>query len=155
MAIIPAMYKSSSDQAFFILLTIQPAAGSAYPPLRVVNNLENVTSRGNVYTAFPFAINLPNDDGETQPTMTITIDAVDQSLITLVRELEEPPTLTMELVMSATPDVVDKSIGFLRLVNVQYDVLQITATLQPVNFMAQRAVDSIYSGTEFPDLVYV
>jgi hypothetical protein len=40
-------------------------------------------------------------------------------------------------------------------VNVQYDALSVTGTLQPVNFLNAPAVDSLYTGIEFPDLVWI
>jgi Domain of unknown function (DUF1833) len=151
MALVPAIYQSSTDQAFFTLLTFQPADNSA--PIRFVNNLEAVVSRGNTFQPFPFSIKLLTDDGESNPQVTLQIDATDQQVIELVRELQEPPMVTLEIVLSGSPNTVDKSVDFLRMLSVSYDALTVTVTLQPDNFLNLPAVDSIYSGNEFPDLV--
>lgn len=150
MAIIPAVYKSSINEAFFTLLTFTPTTG---PVLRVVNNNEDVVSRGIAYAAFPFSIVLAASDGETIPTLTVTIDAIDQQIIELIREFEDPPAVKLEIVLSSSPDTVEKTVDFLRLIDVQYDAYTVTGRLQQDNFLNLPAVDSIYSGNEFPDLV--
>ncbi|MBW1803819.1 MAG: DUF1833 family protein, partial [Deltaproteobacteria bacterium] len=38
--------------------------------LRAVNNLEDVTSNGNLYTAFPFELTLPPDDGQRPQSLS-------------------------------------------------------------------------------------
>jgi hypothetical protein len=152
MALVPAVNRSTTDEAFFVLLTIMPADGQG--TIFVVNNLEPITSRGQVFEAYPFAISLPQDTGESQPSVTISIDAVDQRIIEIMRALQEPPTVKIEVVMLSTLDVVDKTIDFLELTNVQYNALTVTGTLRPVNFLSMPAIDAIYSGVEFPDLVW-
>ncbi len=153
MSLVPAINQSSTDQAFLVLLTITPAEGVGLP-LRVVNNLEAVTSRGQVFEAYPFAITLPSENADSQPSVTITIDAVDQRIIEQVRAFARPPSVRLELILSGSPDTVDKSIDFLELVNVTYDALTVRAVLQPINFLSRAAVADIYNGTEFPGLIW-
>lgn len=51
-----------SDKAFLTLLTVEHTTLST--PLRIVRNNEDVTSNGNVYTAFPFEVELPNSSDD-------------------------------------------------------------------------------------------
>lgn len=150
MAIKPAIFQSTTDEAFFWLLTIT----SADETLRVVNNMEDITSRGNVFTAYPFDISLPVEDGSKQLSLTLTIDNVDQVLIEALRGFLEPPTMTLELVLSSDVDTVEKRIDFLRLANVEYDQLQIRGQLQPNNVLSNAFPASNYDPAQFPSLFY-
>lgn len=152
MALVPAVNNSSTTEAFFVLVTFtSPETGEVF---RVVNNLQDVTSRGQVYTAYPFSISFPSDVEGEQRRATITIDNISRDITRYVRESLDPPDVKIELVMSSTPGTVEKTIDFLRLVSVEYDAFTVTGTLEPYDFMSLPAIDSIYAGTEFPDLVY-
>lgn len=150
MALIPAVYARETQSAFLFLLTIFPADGSA--PLRAVNNLEDVTSRGNVYTAFPFSISLPPDTGEKRHTLTLVIDNVDGSIMQVVRALAEPPRMLIELVLSDSPDIVEKRIDFLKLASVSADTLQVSGTLTPENMLSRQYPAATYNPREWPAL---
>lgn len=150
MAIKPAIFQSTTNEAFLWLLTIT----SADETLRVVNNMEDITSRGNLFTAYPFDISLPVEDGSKQLSLTLTIDNVDQVLIKALRGFLEPPTMMLELVLSSDVDTVEKKIDFLRLANVEYDQLQIRGQLQPNNVLANAFPASNYDPAQFPGLFY-
>ena len=151
MSLTTAVNASTTNSAFFFLLTI---TSGELPPLRVVNNLEDVVSRGETFMAYPFALVLGSDAPDTQPSVQLTIDAVDQQVIEYIRNLETPPEILLELVLSTSLNTVDKSIDFLRLSNVTYDAFTITGTLLPVDFLSQQAVGFNYTGAEFPGLVW-
>lgn len=145
-------YKQSSNVAWFVLLTIQPADDD--PPLRFVNNLEPVQSRGNTFEAFPFAIVLPEDTDDGQPTVKLQIDNVDQQLTEVIRELLEPPTVLLEIVLSNHPDEVERSISNLILRDVTYDAFTITGTLQTHDVLSAKFPPEQYVPTIYPDLFY-
>lgn len=153
MALAPAIYRPTTPEAFFILLTFTSPV-SATTVFRVVNNNEDVVSRGNTFTAYPFSINLPSDiEGEARRA-SITIDNVSREITRYVRQSLEPPTVKIELVLSSTPNTVEKTIDFLRMVEVSYDAMTVTATLEPFDIMNSPAIEDIYAGDQFPDLVY-
>lgn len=152
MALIPYINESTTDVGFFLLLTLRdPSTGNQ---TLLVNNNEDVVSRGNTYQAYPFMVTLPNDMEEEAMYVQITIDNVDQLLVHAIRSTVEPPTAKIELVVSSSPNTVERTIDFLIMTGVQYDAQQITATLQPNDFLNSPAIDSIYTGVEFPDLQY-
>jgi hypothetical protein len=73
-----------------ILLRIDYTGGSLY----FVNNTENVVYGGNTYVACAFNFN-PPDQGESGITnASLTIDAVDGTIISLIRSLTSAPTVT-------------------------------------------------------------
>ena len=67
------------------------------------------------FTAYPFNISLPVEDGSKELSLTLTIDNVDQLLVEAIRGFLEPPTMKLELVLSSDFDTVEKKIDFLRL----------------------------------------
>lgn len=150
MAITPAIYQTSTNEAFLWLLTIT----SANETLRVVNNMEDVVSRGNTFTAYPFNISLPVEDGAKELALTLTIDNVDQMLVEAIRGFLEPPMMTLELVLSSDFNTVEKKIDFLRLANVEYDALQIRGSLKPINVLGNSFPASNYDPAQFPSLFY-
>lgn len=140
----------SSDVAWLTLLTFSIPGED---PLRVVNNTENVISRGKTFLPCGFEIILPADDGEAVPLVKLTIPNADRSITEWIRGFEIAPNLMMEIVLSNRPDVVERSIDWMRLVDVTYDALQITGTLAVENVLSAGFPCENYSPTHFPGLV--
>ena len=146
----PFVNQSSTNEAIFVLLTfITPSE-----TIRVVNNNEDVISRGDTFIAYPFTIVLDTDDGESQPEISLTIDNVDLMLMTAIRGILEPPRIKLELVLSSTPDIVEKTIDYLHLDSVQYDALTIQARMRPINILQRKFPVDHYTASRFMDLFY-
>ena len=64
MALTPHINLPEIDVAFLHLLTIT-AQGDV---IRLVNNNEDIVSRGDTFSAYPFMLALPVDDGINKPT---------------------------------------------------------------------------------------
>ena len=150
MALVPAIYQSTSQDAFLFLLTITTPTDT----IRVVNDWQNLTSRGDTYLSFPFSLSLPMDTGDTQNEIRLVIDNVDQTMVEAIRGLPEPPQVKVEMVISSTPDTVEKTIDFLRLTSVEYDALSITGKLRPDNILARKFPQSTYDSLQFPNLYW-
>lgn len=126
-AFISAVYRQETDEAFILLLTIDhPNLATA---VRVCLNSQNITSRGNEYVAYPFEIDLPSDDPEQPSRVTLTIDNVDRSIVTAIRQLEGPPTVDLEVIMASTPDTVEAGPFSFTLRNANYDILSVEGEL--------------------------
>jgi len=101
-------------------------------PLRLVQDMQDMTSNGHVYTAFPFSVVLPEEGEEGLPRVSLTIDNVSQEIMASLKAL--PPTIaplvTVDLVVASTPDVVEMSFPNLTLRNVSADQLQIEGELR-------------------------
>lgn len=124
--------------------------------LRAVNNLEDVTSRGNLYTAFPFDLTLPPDDGQRPQSIQLQFANVGQELMELVRAYApgNNPTVKLELVVSDKPDIVEKTVDFMELANVTYDALTITFELASSSIFARKTITATYNQIEFPGLFW-
>jgi len=107
-------------------------------PYRLVNNTANVSHMGNEYTAYPFDIVFASDDGQKLPEVKLTIDNVDRSLVEAIRGLQEPPAITLKLVLASQPDTVEITISDLILRAVTYDAYSISGTLYAEDIMNSR-----------------
>ena len=122
-------------------------------PLRVVNNNEDIISRGNKFVACGFDIILPSDDGEQLPTVKLRIDNADGMIIDWIRGFTTAPILMLEIVLSDRLDVVERSIDFLRLSSVGYDCLEVNGTLSVENVLSSKFPAESYSPVFFPAIL--
>lgn len=126
-----AAHAQETGESLQALITITHASIIG-GPLRFVQDLQPMTSRGNVYTAFPFEIRLPADTDEGVAKVLLTIDNVDRSIAAAIRGMSptSPPTVTVDLVMASQPDIVEISIPDLTLRNVSGDAYTIEGELR-------------------------
>ena len=108
-----------------VLLTIDHDDISA--PIRVVNNSENITSNGEEYIAFPFKLTLPDSKDEAPPTANLVISNVSREIGQAIRLISSPPSVTITVVRQETPDVVEAEFVGMKLTNVEYDSLTVSA----------------------------
>lgn len=140
---------TSSSVAWLFLLTIE-AKGK--PPLYLVNNNEVFRSNGIDYQPFPFKLNLPSDTGERLPRIELSISNISNEIIEAIRSEITPPTLTIEMVSSAYPDIVEKRLDFLTLRGVTYDATTITGELEVINVMSSGFPAEVYDPVHYPGL---
>lgn len=122
-----AVFAQETGEVFLLLLTISHA--SLATPIRVVNNTQNITSNGNLYTAFPFTIVLPDDTEEQPPRMRLVIDNVDRQIVQAVRNMTSKPTITLDVVLASQPDTLEASFPGFSLRRTNYDALTVEGDL--------------------------
>jgi hypothetical protein len=122
-----ALNAPQTDQVFLALLTI--AHANLPTPIRVVNDMVNLTSRGDEYIAYPFNIDLPGESEDELPRVRLTIDNVDRQLVEAVRTLTTPPTITLEVVLASSPDTVEAGPFPFTLRSAEYDAFVVTGDL--------------------------
>lgn len=123
-----ALFSESTREVLLALLKIDHP--NLVTPIRVVNNLQPITSQGYTWAAFPFEITLPGEAEDELPVMTLRIDAVDRQIITAVRNLQGAPDITLDLIVASQPDVVEASFVGFKLKNVSYDNLTVEGELR-------------------------
>ena len=111
-----------------ILLTISHSSLSA--DIYVVNNKVNVTSNGIEYIGFPFDIQLPDSKEDSQPSAKLTICNVSREIGQAIRLISTPPSITITIVRQDTPDIVEGQFVGMRLNNVTYNMMTVTADLE-------------------------
>lgn len=149
---IPYAQASSSEVVFLCLLTFSIPEVPGTPPLYVVNNTVDIVSRGVLYSAYPFNIILPEDQPDKLPSVRIDIDNVDRSILNWIRGFSVAPTLKLEVITNVNYNIVERSIGFLKLSSVDYDALTIRATLNVDNILSRRFPADDYDPAQFPGL---
>lgn len=147
----PGALASATDDAWLCLLTITPTSVGSIP-FHLVNNNEDVVSRGVTFKPFPFTFVLPADDGENLPKVSIVIDNVDESIVRAIRAELEPPMVKLEIATSAFPNIVEKSLDFLKLRTVNYTSMTIEGTLETINVLNSRFPNGDYTAVQFPAL---
>jgi cell wall-associated NlpC family hydrolase len=145
-----AVFAQETEQAFLKLLAIEHE--SLPEPIRVVNNKVNVTSRGQLYVAFPFEIDLPESDGDHLPQVTLSICNVDQTVVRAVRSLATPPQVSLEVILADSPDTVEAGPFRLTLHGVEYDRFVVTGTLVTSRSSTRRSRPTVYADEHAGDL---
>lgn len=142
------LYGQQSGDPFLMLVTLSHAN---FSPILLVNNSENIVSRGDTYLAFPMLVRLPSDDGESLREVSIEFDNVSLELIDEIRTSTTPLDAKIEMVLASRPDVVEVAIEELKLTSVSYDQNRIRArlvldTFLNVEMTSEKYVPSIFSG---------
>lgn len=118
-AAVASLNAQESGEVWLVLLTI---SNPGITTIRVVNNTEDIVSRGNTYQAFPFEIELPGQDPDTPASARLRIDNVDKRIVEAVRSITTPPQVTIEVVLASQPDTVEIAYSNLTLRSAEYDV---------------------------------
>jgi AAA+ superfamily predicted ATPase len=137
------------DQAVLLLVTIFPPG---FPVIRIVNNLENITSNGEVFNAFPVRIDLSIDDGKTMQTVKMTIDNVTLEMIEWLRTVTSPIPVTIQTIFSGSPDIIEQQISDLIIRNIRYNAMTIEATLMADDDLNQKVPSDTFNNYDFPGL---
>ena len=150
------MYETSShnivDPVYLFLLTINSSELSE--PIYLVNNNEEILSRGKAYQPFPFEVILPPDDGQKPQNLKLVTFNVHPEMINLIRQTVEPPTVLIELVTTADLDFVEKSVDFMSVVSAQYDALNVTFDLASSSVFTRSTLRGKYTQSEFRGLFF-
>lgn len=128
-------FAQQTDEVWLVLLTIEHP--SLVTPLRFVNNMESVTSRGNLYVAFPFEIEFPEQDPDTAGEARITIDNIDRQIVQTIRSITSPPQVTLEVILASSPSTVEASFSGMVLRDVTYDAVKVSGVLRFEDIMTE------------------
>jgi len=145
-----ACLEQNTDEVFLWLLTIEHAASETI--FRLVNNLDDVVSNGNTYMAFPFQFILPEDDGETLPTIQINVDNVNLELIDMIRTYGNGISITSEIILASNPNNIEYSIDGLSLIDATYNSRSIILTAQIQDLLNQRFPADDFLPRTFPGM---
>jgi hypothetical protein len=123
--LIKQLLSQESEDPFLTLFTF---THPSFPlPVRMVNNLEDIISRGDTYKAFPIKVTLPVDDGESLREVSIEMDNVSLELLDEIRAVTTPIEVKLEMILASIPNDVQFSLEELKIGNVQYASQTISA----------------------------
>jgi Domain of unknown function (DUF1833) len=145
-AALQAMLAQETGQAFIVLLTLDHPTLEA--PLRVTSDAVNTISGGETFVQFPFTIGFPDDRADQVTQTSLTIDAVDRSVVAAIRSIGNlAPTVKFQIVLAATPDTVEVE-WTMTMRDVTYDEMQVTGRLSFEEIMIEPfPVDLVTPGT--------
>ena len=147
---VAAVNAQVTDEVVLMLLTIEEATLPA--PLRFVNNTVDITSNSEVYTAFPFMVELPEETGQAPQPVRITIDGVDQTIVAAIRSAQDQPDITLQVILADSPDTVEAGPFVFKLDNVSYTGLTVTGSISYAGIDSSRSSNYKFTPHFFPDL---
>lgn len=149
-ALTTSAFAADTDDVWLVLVTIDHADLSV--PIRVVNNTQDVTSRGDTFTAFPFDVSLPDAREDAPPRARLVIDNVSREIAQAIRTVTGAPSVTLEVIRAADPDTVEMSMPNFTLRNVRWDAAKVQGDLVLEDFTAEPYPAGIFSPASFPGL---
>lgn len=144
-----AILSESTDEVFLLSLKI---SGEGFTPLFLINNLENVQVGSDIYLAFPFSLQLPNESKDKPPVAAIRIDNLSQQIIQKIRTLQGRPTFEIAVRMASTPDVVEVGPIVLDSGSADWDDNWITIQLSSKNLLNEPWPSRTFGPIKFPGL---
>lgn len=145
-----ALNAAETAEVFTVLLTL--AHPDLDTPIRVCDGGADVTSRGEHFIAYPFALALPEDEDGRAPRARLSIDNVERQIVAAVRNLSTSPFVTIEIIRRAAPDVVEARFEDFRFTNISYDSQVIEGDLTVEDFTAEPYPAACFSPSLFPGL---
>lgn len=121
-------------------------------PLRFVNNTETITSNGQTYIAFPFRVALPADKERSVPRAQLELDNVSRQIGQVIRQLNSPPTVQIEIIRIDDLDAVEVTLPAMTLNNVRYDALSVSGELSVEDTTREPFPQRSFTPAEFPGL---
>lgn len=116
-------------------------------PVRIARNTEDVTSGGETYLAFPFDVNLPDEEDGQLPVVAWVAYNSNQELTELFRSVTGIIYGRIFWVLASSPDTVEIQPVDLQIRGFQYDAQKIQGSLvvQPIldAVFGQHSMDNI------------
>lgn len=149
---IDQMYRSESEDPALMLLTLNFPNGSNF---YFVNNTEDITSNGQLFTAFPFVFVLPEDTTDTVPELTIVVDNIGLELIDDLRQNSSNVTCRVDVIFASNPDFSELTINELIVKNVSYTKENITMSVGYDDILNTAIPSDKYTPIDFPGIFSV
>jgi hypothetical protein len=111
-------FLQETEEVYLILLTI--AHADLASSIRVVDNNEDITSNGNLFTAFPFQADLPDSREDAPARAKLVIDNTSQEIAQAIRTITSAASITIEVIRAADPDTIEKTWSTFTLRNVEW-----------------------------------
>ena len=117
----------------------------------IVNNNEDITSGGTLYSACPFKIVLPDDTTDGAPVARFQIDDVHKELGAALREISSAATIRLRVVLASDPDTVEEDFGDMELQDARVTLTSVTGRIGVENinqepFPAEGFSPSYFAG---------
>lgn len=114
--------------------------------------LYGVISRGEKYIFIPMQITLPDEADGKATRATITFHNITRYLTPLIRTLNNPPPIKLEVILANNPDEVEISFSDLYLFSISYNKDQVTAEISIAGLDREPFPQHSFTPLYFPGL---
>lgn len=139
-----------TNEVYLVLMEIDHSSFGS--PLRFVNNDADITSNGDLYTAFPFEVVLPDDVEDKEPLASLRITNVSRELIDEIRSIQSPPSMVLSVILESSPDIIEWGPLSLETRGVTYDADYIVFRLAYSAFTREPFPYRTFNTIDFPGL---
>lgn len=142
---------TSAREAPLLLLEISHTGLTT--PIRVVNDVQDLVSNGNTYTALPFRARLPDDLEQGLPRAELSVDNIGKELVQWLEASGggQGASCRMMQVMLGAPNVIEFEIT-LDLTNLHMSATEVSGTLGFENLLDRPACTWLYKPEVAPGL---
>jgi hypothetical protein len=146
-----AIYAQQTSEVFVQLLKIDHT--DLATPIHVCSDARDVISNGITYLPFPFAIVMPEENSETISRVRLRIDNIDRSIVTAVRSISTPASVTFSVVLASSPDTVEAGPFEFSMINVDFNAMTVEGELRfEGNVLNEPFPALTFSPGDFPAL---
>lgn len=143
------IFGQQSNDPFLMLITLEH---DSFDTIRLVNNSEDIVSRGDTFLAAPLKVRLPTDDGETRREVWLDLDNAGLEIITELRSVTTPIDVKIEMILASIPDSVQISIEDMTMRDITYTKTAIRAKLSLDDFLNTAIPAEKYDPKSYPGL---
>ena len=111
-----------------------------------------VISRSNNFIFLPVEISLPTEEDNSAPKCSLVIHDVTRYLTPVIRDIQSPPRVLIELVLTSTPDVVEASFSGFYISNITYNADSVTCELAMTDFAVEPFPCFTFTPQFFPGI---
>lgn len=111
-----------------------------------------VVSRGENYLYLPLEITLPDETDGRSSRASIVIYDVTQYLTPLIRSINGPPKIKLEIILSSTPNIPEVVFTDFYIYNITYNKDTVTADLSMINYDREPFPQHTFTPAYFPGL---
>lgn len=163
-AAVRAVFSPESDSDLYMLLTIYDPSDGVTVVARLSDGytqrisetaddiVYGVVSRGQNFIFLPLEITLPTEEEAQAPKCSITLHDVTRYIMPIIRTLNGPPSVKLELVLSSTPDVVEASFSEFYMTGITYNADSVSAQLAMIDYALEPMPAHSFSPKLFPGL---
>lgn len=111
-----------------------------------------VISRSNNFIFLPVEISLPTEEDNSAPKCSLVIHDVTRYLTPVIRDIQSPPRVLIELVLTSTPNVVEASFSGFYISNISYNADSVTCELAMTDFAVEPFPCFTFTPQFFPGI---
>ena len=162
-AALKAMFSTESEDTLITLVTIYDPVTQAVA-VRLADNyltrisetsdevVYGVTSRSNNFIFIPMQISLPSEEDNTAPKCSLVISDVTRYITPLIRELQGPPRVLVELVLTSSPSTVEAFFADFYISNISYNADSVSAELTMIDYQIEPFPCFTFTPSYFPGI---